>query len=60
MARIHKDNCFIEVSNNDIYREIKCLREDFTQLSSKNKISQWMSATALTLTVGVIIGFVLS
>jgi hypothetical protein len=56
----HKGDCFIEVSNNDIYLEIKGLREDFNRLNSKNKISQWMSATALTLTVGVIIGFVLS
>jgi hypothetical protein len=60
MARIHKDDCFIEVSNNDIFREVKNLRRDINSMQSKIKVSQWMSATALTLTIGVIIGFVLS
>lgn len=60
MARIHKDDCFIEVSNNDIFREVKRLRNDINSMQSKIKISQWMSTTALTLTVGAILGFILS
>ena len=55
---MNNKDCFMEVTNEDIYREIQALRADINTIKPKLKVSQWMSATALTLTVGVIIGFV--
>jgi len=60
MSKTHKADCFIEVSNNDIYAELKQIRRDLNCIQPKLRVSQWMSATALTLTIGVIVGFVLS
>lgn len=54
-----EDECFVRITNADIYTEIKLLRLEITGIKTKVKISQWMSGTALSLVVGLIIGMVL-
>ena len=51
---------FIKVTNQDIYSEILALREDFNKIKSKVKVNTWIASTALSLTVGALLGFILS
>jgi hypothetical protein len=53
------EDCFIKVTNADIFKEIKLLRDDINVIKTKTKISQWCSITALTLVSGMVIGMVL-
>ena len=45
-----KENCFKEITNEDIYQEIQNLKK----LKTKIIINQIMSSTAFSLTLGII------
>jgi uncharacterized membrane-anchored protein YhcB (DUF1043 family) len=57
------DKCFVRITNQDVFKEVKALRADLdtfkSDIKSKIKVSQWCSVTAMTLVVGLIIGMVL-
>lgn len=47
---------FIEVTNEDIFNEVRGLRSDFSKNKTRTKINSWISTTSLTLVIGVILG----
>jgi len=53
------DTCFKEITNNDIYNEIKTLGTDFNKIKTRVKINTWCSATALSLVVGIFLGILI-
>ena len=60
------DDCFMRITNNDIYdiilevrQEVKTLREEIGTLKSKAKLNTWISTTALTLVIGLIMGMII-
>ena len=53
------NKCFIKVTNEDVYNEIKLLRADFSSIKSRVKINTWCSATALSLVIGIFLGILI-
>jgi len=50
------NSTFIKITNADIFKELKLIREDLNSMKPKIKISFWASATALSIVVGALIG----
>jgi hypothetical protein len=46
-----KEDCFIRVTNKDIYNKITGLESKFDKIVGKTSIAFWASATALTLSI---------
>lgn len=47
---------FYKVSNEEIYQELLALRKDLQSIKGKIRVVSWVSGTALSLVIGVILG----
>ena len=45
---------FMEITNEDIYKEIQEIKKDLSCMKSRTKINAWLGCTAMTLVVGII------
>jgi len=52
------DSCFIEISNNEIYEELLNIKNNLNCMKTKIKLNTWLSSTALSLVIGLTIGFI--
>lgn len=49
-------NCFMKITNNQIYEEIKALRKDVNKMKSGITLNRWISTTALSLIIALAFG----
>ena len=47
-------NCFVEVSNNDIYKEILSIQKELSKQNGKIKLNTWLGSTALTFCLAIL------
>jgi len=54
-----RNKTFMEITNLDIYTELKGLRKDLNSMKTRMRINTWIASTSLTLVVGLIMGCVI-